>query len=385
MEVYTLDDLLRRQAVFDQFESLIWTERFVEEGDFELVIRSTHESRGAFVTNTFLAMNESYRVMRVDTVEDSVDTDGKATLTVKGLSIESIFRDRVAQESLGALKYPLVGTPANIARQVFADICVTKKLDINDGIPFYVPGNFFPTDTIGEPTAVVPMVLDPMTLYDALIKILKPYDLGFRLVRQFDTSKVYFNVYSGSDRTSSQSTLPAVVFSPDLENLQNTTALSTAAGAKNVAYVYSDYGNVKVYPLTVDPDVDGFERRILLVKADIEEGTPAPEAAALMTQIGEEELANHRAFSAFDGELNQHSTYRYGVDYQLGDLVELRNVDGATNNMRVTEQIFVSDSEGERSYPTLAINLFITPGSWIAWDYNQVWADLGPTEYWADA
>jgi hypothetical protein len=53
--------------------------------------------------------------------------------------------------------------------------------------------------------------------------------------------------------------------------------------------------------------------------------------------------------------------------------------------MQVSEQIFVCDGEGERSYPTLAINQFIMPGSWLAWDYNQVWIDLGATEYWANA
>jgi hypothetical protein len=35
----------------------------------------------------------------------------------------------------------------------------------------------------------------------------------------------------------------------------------------------------------------------------------------------------------------------------------------------------VSDQEGERSYPTLSLNLFITPGSWSSWDYGSQWQD----------
>ena len=74
-----------------------------------------------------------------------------------------------------------------------------------------------------------------------------------------------------------------------------------------------------------------------------------------------------------------NSPYPYEIAYQLGYLIEMRNIDGITNQMRVQEQIFVSDAAGERAYPTLAIDRFITPGSWFAWDFNQVWQDTDGT------
>jgi len=45
MEVYILDDLLRRTAVIDQFNSMIWTERWRDKGDFELVVNSSPAMR----------------------------------------------------------------------------------------------------------------------------------------------------------------------------------------------------------------------------------------------------------------------------------------------------------------------------------------------------
>jgi hypothetical protein len=97
------------------------------------------------------------------------------------------------------------------------------------------------------------------------------------------------------------------------------------------------------------------------------------------------ELSKNRQVSAFDGQITQYSDYKYGVDYQLGDLIEVRNTDGSTNKMRITEQIFVSDKEGDRTYPTLALNQFITPGSWLGWDFNQKWVDLDANMMtWAD-
>ena len=387
MEVYILDSLYRREKVIDRFESLIWTERFADLGDFQLSIHSTNESRSDLVAGKRLAVNDSYRVMTIETVENTVDEEGRALLKVKGKSLEGILEDRVAKGTMSDLttepKWSLTGTPGEIARKIFNDICVLGTLDPGDVIPFMMPGTIFPEDTIPEPTDVVTMDIPPMSVFAAVKEICDLYDLGFRLVRNFDTSQLYFDIYSGSDRTTLQTDLAPVVFAPDLDNLKNTTEFTTIAQNKNIAYVFSPVGFEVVVPQDVDPEVAGFERRVLLVQAD--DITDPYNASALMIQRGKEELSKNRSFSAFDGELNQNSEYKYGVHYNLGDLVEMRNSDGVTNNMRVTEQIFVSDKEGERSYPTLAINLFITPGSWLAWDYNQVWADLGLTEYWADA
>lgn len=387
MEIYTLDSLFRRILVVDRFESLIWTERFSAYGDFELQLHSTISNRNLFVPGVRIAINESYRVMMVETTEDITDDEGRQTLKVKGRSLEAILENRLAMAALTDLttdpKWILEGFPLDIATQLFHDICILGILDAGDIIAV-TEGSIFPTDTIPAPTDEIIYSIDPITLYQALKDLCDVYAMGFRLVRDLDTSILYFDVYMGSDRTTSQTALAAVVFSPDLENLRNTAQLTTIAVYKNVAYVISPVGHEVVYPTDVDPSIEGFERNVLIVKADdITDVIPA-DATAKMIQRGNEELAKNRRFTVFDGELAQTNQYKYGVDYNLGDLVELRNDEGTTAKMQITEQIFVSDKEGERSYPTLSINTFITPGSWLAWDFNQEWEDVGPTEYWED-
>jgi hypothetical protein len=381
MEVYTLDSLYRRIAVVDNHISLIWTERVSSIGDFELTLNSTLANRNLFKVGTRLAMNESYRLMVVETVEDSIDSEGRKTLTITGPSFEHILDDRVARGTLGDLtttpKWSLTGTPAEIMRQIFHDICVTGILDAGDIIAGITEGSdIFPTDTIDEPSDTITVEIDPTTVYQATAELASQYGLGFRLVWDFSTSLLYYDVYSGCDRTTQQNVLPAVVFSPDLDNLQNTTELTSIALFKNVAYVFSPVGHEVVYPLDVDPLIAGFERRVLLVKADDITDPDGPTASALMIQRGLDELAKNRNFQAFDGEISQNSQYKYGIDYNLGDVIEQRNTDGVTNQMQVSEQIFVSDKEGERSYPTLSLYKFITPGSWSGWDANQTWFDL---------
>lgn len=390
MEGYILDALYRRTRVIDKYESFIWTERYAAAGDFELKLHSNQENRNRFLAGTRLALDQSQRIMTIETVEDTTDSEGRNVLTLTGRSLEIVLDDRAP----GANSFPpdatprlsVNGLPAAILRKLFNDICILGTQSLSDRFPGVVMGRgIFPEDTIPEPIEPLVAEIELDSLYNITKTLCEAYDLGFRLVRNYDTTQLYYDVYSGSDRTSSQTTLAPVIFSPSLDNLQNTKALSSIALVKNYAFVISPRGHQIVWAQDVDPSrTSGFDRKMLLVKADNITDEDIDVANAKMVQRGREELAKYRSFSAFDGELNQNSKYKYGEHYHLGDLVELRNIDGATNRMRVTEQIFVSDAQGDRSYPTLSLNKYVAPGSWLSWDQNKVWEDAG-TEQWINA
>lgn len=379
MEIYTLDPLLRRQYVTDRFSSLIWTERWQSTGDFQLDVVSNPLNRSRFKPDTYLALNKSNYVMRVESVEDDVDTNGQKLLIIKGRSIEAILADRVAFSIEGNTtttpKWTITDTPAAVARKIYHDICVTGVLNTADIIPYVTEGTFMPASTIAEPIDPITLEMEPTTVYEAITQVCQSWALGFRMLRNGDLTQLYFDIYAGSDRTTAQTTLPPVVFAPELDNLQNTKELTTIDSTKNVAYVYSPAGFAEVYASGVDPAVEGLERRVLVVNAsDITSDNPNVTAA--LNQRGYQELAKYRVLQAFDGEISQNSQYVYGRDYNLGDLVETRNTDGVTNNMRVTEQIFVEDQNGERSYPTLTLNTFINTGSWLSWTSDKAWFDF---------
>lgn len=387
MDVYVLNSLFQHVDVVDDFISFIWTERFKRYGDFELIVHASSASRGKLPAGTRLAIERSKRVMVVETLEDTTDDEGRAIVKVIGASLEKVLDNRLARGVMGDLtltpKWILTGTPTAIARQIFHDICVTGILDPGDIIPGIIEASIFPADTIAEPTEVITVEIDPVTVYNALANLADIYDFGFRLVRDVDT-QLYFDIYMGSDRTTRQDVLPAVVFSPDMDNLQHSTELTSTALYKNVAYVLSAAGSVIVYPLDVDPEVEGFERNVLIVKAD-DIAVDDLDAEAKMTQRGLDELAKARRFTAFDGEISRANQYRYGTDMHLGDLVEIRKNSGGMTSMQISELIFIHDSEGEREYPTLTVNTYITPGSWLWWPYNQVWEDVDPDMDWEDA
>lgn len=389
MEVFILDDLFRRTGkVIDKYISLIWTERWRDKGDFQLVVTSNQENRTRFTGGTRLAFSESVYVMEIETAEDGTDDEGKSILKIAGPSIEDILDDRVAKGSMADLTteptWDITGTPAFVARKIFHDICVTGTLALTDIIPNVVENTL--TGTNPEPPDPITVNLEPQTVYQAIKDICANWNLGFRLVRLSDSSTLNFDIYPGSDRTTEQTILPAVIFSPGLDNLKNVKELKSVSGSKNVAYVFSPAGFKVVYSPNVDSSsLTGLTKRILVVNAtDITEDSTEDVDAALL-QRGIEELNKTKPVSQLDGEISQSSKYKYGVDYFLGDLVESRNIDGVHNIMRVEEQIFASDAQGIRSYPTLAIDTFINTGTWAAWMPGKHWADLSAdSTHWSD-
>lgn len=396
MEVLILDSLLRPVDVVDTFESMVFAERRKDLGDFELITLSTPENKKRFIPNTWLTIDKSRRIMRVETIEETVNDEMKTILKITGKEITKVLEMRAALKAIAgpgvAPVWVIEDQPADVMRYIFRQICVLGTVTADDIIPFIQDGlTQYPASTIPEPTDTILWEQKPASVFAAEKEIADIFDLGFRLYRDMNgLSKLYFDVYAGSDRTSAQSTNPPVIFSFDMDNLQGTRELSDISKEYNViqvVYIYKDITDTEV-ALTVEVfDVDGippegFDRKtkVLTITSIPEEITDIP---AFLYRAGLDELMKSRPIGAFDGEVSKISEYIYETHYYLGDVVELRSSTGATAYMTVEEYIFVEDLNGERSYPTFTVRKFIDPGTWASWRYDVDWVDMG-TETWAD-
>lgn len=378
MELYTLDGLLRRTEIVEGFESFIWTERYSDLGEMQIVLPATQQNRNLLPSGTYLGLSESRRVMRVETIENAGSETGEKTLTVLGKEISSIFKDRVATTAtagVAAGTWTSTGRPSAVIRNLFDYVCRNGTSGAGNQLPLLVPGSLYSAGNLPEDVASYVIERKRGDFYAAIKEIADVWDLGFRLYRGPDNGTLYFDVYKGNDRTTNQTLLPPVIFSEDLDSLHNVSELFSVANAKNVAEVYNGTYTVIVYSDGASVSTTGFGKRTLFVDASDLSGAQTTALTATLTQKGIEELAKNRSIAAFDGEITQLSPYKYSRDYDMGDLLEMRNSNGFTNQMMVTEQIFTSDATGERAYPTLTTKRFITPGSWLSWENSQVWLD----------
>lgn len=460
MELYTLDSLRRRESLVEGFESYIWTERYKDLGDIEIVLPSSQQYRNLLSSGTVLGLSESQRMMQIETIVDETAEDGTKTLKVNGTEITDILTNRVTGTGTAGIEpgtWTATGTPRQIIDKLFNYVIRTGSVSLQDKLPLLVTGSLNPAGNLPEDPNIYTIERKHSDLYSAIHEIADVWDLGFRLYKGPDDGKLYFEVYTGNDRTATQTILDPVIFSEDLESLQKISELSSIAKTKNVAHVVNNYRTEIVYAAGTDASTAGFAKRTLFVDAtditypkregEIAENvqqalnkasglkealdihkqalqkiismerldpgqattikaftasmvtktlitstektlidTAVNQSTALepaeaevmqlaMQQRGGEELAKYRSVSAFDGEITQLSPYKYNRHYSMGDLVEMRNATGLSNQMLVTEQIFVNDAQGERAYPTLTLRKFIMPATWLSWENAQVWLD----------
>ena len=84
MEVLVLDTEFRAVTVIDNFESLIWTDRYYEAGDFEIYTAATVEMLQVLKLDYYLWCKESEHVMIIEAIE--IKTDPEEGNKLVGLS-----------------------------------------------------------------------------------------------------------------------------------------------------------------------------------------------------------------------------------------------------------------------------------------------------------
>lgn len=385
MEIYTLNRFNRIDGIVEGIESFIWTERYSAYGDFQMVMPSTATNVQKFIPGVRLVHSLSDRVMTVKTVEKVLSPDGKKTLEIKGLSLESFLLDKVARRGKQTYPYNWVfsRTPSVTIRTAVREILIDGLTELNDRIDGLTINETPRPGSIVEPIEPINNDWKPQPLYDPIKLVADTWDLGFCITRNNETGVLVFECYTGYNRTSSQTTNEAVIFSASLDNLTNTREIKSNVDYKNVVLIYSEQRSpIEVYATGTTSSTKSEARRVIAVEASKLDGTPTEaQLLAHFHQEARQVLAAHRMVELFDGEISQFSPYVYGRDYGLGDLVEFQNDEGGANVMMVTEQIFALDGQGLRSYPTLTLHTYIQPGSWLAWDQNKEWDDL-TTEEW---
>ena len=74
----------------------------------------------------------------------------------------------------------------------------------------------------------------------------------------------------------------------------------------------------------------------------------------MLSQHGKEEIKKATETIQFNGEILNSNAYTYGVDYNLGDVVQVINEYGITGTAMITEITEVEDETGYSIYPTLS-------------------------------
>ena len=376
MDIYTLNRKFLRQDIIDGFNSVIWTERYYGDSEVELVVPATTEMIQKLVPGTFLSLDGSDEVMILETYNIEA-----GNLKVTGLSLLPWLNNRFVRTSPkhdDQYWYISGMPPGQVLWYIVNNMCVAGSPyltgSINTGIAnpqqLAIPGLILKDFDKAGGNISVGVPYGP--IYDALREIATTYEVGMQITLESASDTAYtlaFRTYRGLDRTSGQTLYPPVRFSPQLDSLTDIKELQSIAALKTLVYAFASNNPVDAndVPLATAPGVSalsgtqytGFDLRALLVfSSDITTdmvGGSAANLLAVLNSRAKDELNNNRFEKAVDGEIVPENQFKYGIHYNLGDVIEVQGNSEIISTSRVTEYIRSQDEAGERVYPTVAM------------------------------
>jgi len=373
MELTTLnpDRNYRPENLIDEFESAIWTERYFGDGDFTLTVPVDTEGFQYLTKGTLLQIDDSDVPMILET-RDIKDGILKAT----GIELTKWTNNRIIRTTSdhSVKEWVLTGrTPGQAISDIVTNFLMSSPYlngTINIGIPTFqvvlmpLPGLMLGDQYLAGAAGNYSVPFGPV--YDAVRAIAEPVDIGLRirLYAYEDYFMFNFDFYKGDDRTSDQTILPTIRFSPDMETFSDITDLESIADHKNWVYAFAGTTDMQALGPTAGwawsyaPPEQDFNLRVAMTYADNLDPAVVTTVAnlnAILQQKANEGLVAFKAAKLVDGEIIQTGQINYGTDYFLGDVVEVEGNTGIRQNARITEWIRSKDASGERAYPGLTM------------------------------
>ena len=354
MNIYVLNRSFERVAVIDAYSSVIWAERYYDIGDCELYMAASDELLDVLQAGFYLVREkdntgdgEYHHVMIISGVEIKANAEEGDKLIITGEDLKSILKRRVI-----ASQTVLSGSVAN---------CIARLLNENIISPTSARRqitNF----TLGTNALLnsysMEMQITGDVLAKAVAEICQNYGYGFDIY--IKNGNFVFYLYEGEDRSFDQSTNPHVVFSGDFDNLISSDYKQNSDTYSNAAYVAGEGEGTDRTIVSVGT-ATGLDRYELWVDARNASSNNGAISQAdyreMLAQEGTEKLSETVVTTSFEGEIDDAVNFKFGEDYFLGDLVQVRNEYGISAKTRVIEAI---ENEDEGGY-----NLVVTFSQWV--------------------
>ncbi len=327
----------------DAYDYLSWTRRYRRPGAWKAQINRYLPAAKEFIPGRVVHFkrNGEDRLGLIETRQISVDTSGRPSeqWTVAGREIIGILGDRLCLHgvSTGTGYDEQTGAAETVMRH-YVDANAINPADLARIVPFLA---LAPTDDGRGGTTSQKARFD--VLADLLESICAASGLGYRGRWSWDDRRLYFEVIEGVDRSGSVKLSPAlgnctIKGYHESTNLAPSVAVVAGQG-EAAARVVVDVGT--------GDGLIGLARRERFVDArDL-----ATEAE--LEQRGAEKLAEDGDTTTLEVEYIRTASYRYGEDFDLGDIVHVEYPDIAAMDARIVAITEEYTREGERLTLTL--------------------------------
>lgn len=347
MEILVLNTDYESVAVIDNYESMIWTDRYNAYGDFEIYFTIDSKLLEFLKEDYYLWLRDSEHCMIIENIKINSDVEEGNHMIVTGRSLESILERRIiwGQKVFTGNLQNAVHTMLN--ESIISPSISERKID-----------NFiFQASTDNKITGLtINTQYTGDDLYTVIKSLCEENNIGFKILLN-EENQFVFSLYAGADRSYGQTENPYVVFSTKFENLINSNYFSSKANLKTVALVAGE-GEGSARKTAIVGSGTGLNRRELFTDArDISSDTEDrilsdAEYTEQLKSRGTKDLAGHIATTAFEGEVEATRLFKYGEDFFIGDIVQIANEYGNKGTAYISELIISNSKDELLIYPT---------------------------------
>ena len=394
MQLYILDTNYDPVGYIDEADSIIWHKKFNELGECEIYLPCDVAMLGMLQKGYYIFRYDDDMFCKIESV--SIDTskeEGDYIIAV-GTDISTLLAGRIVRWQTA-----FSGTVGNFIKMLIETNVTNPKLEDGTEHASRKIANFvFDDSNLSELTDTIETSVHTDDLLQLIISTCKAYNYGFRTYYIPENKTLKLRVFKGIDRATS-TTDEYVEFSPAYGNIISSKYSTDDRSYKNVAYVSYKTSNDEVHLSSVTRDgeaepqgenrreifIDGtstsrsitleeleqmfpavkksdggyyyveevVEEEKIETKVATSEGTGEDEKITvtdytyllLINAIGKNALADNSRTDEFTGAVDMIDSYRYKIDYNIGDVVMVRNDYGISAIAQITEIIESQDND----------------------------------------
>ena len=303
MEIRVYDIDFKRLNQIDNFNYLIWTRKYNEVGEFELLLPLTTKNRKLFIPGNVISKAGALEAGVIEDIE--IKEGDENTILIKGRFLESYLQRYLIKEKMN-----FNGRVEEAVKKIIAS-------------HFPVPGVIVTTDNSFPEKVSFQVTLK--NVYTIISKLSKGSQIGFRMRPDFKAKKIYFEMYKGIDRSTNKK---SVQFSEKYGNVNNVEYKYNDQKFANVAIVGGEgEGPDRKYVTVGANELTGLDKREIFVDAkDIRmgEGMTPEEYTELLRERGRQKLSESVVAESIEVQTLEEGNFIYKKDYDLGDIVSVK-------------------------------------------------------------
>lgn len=355
IDVKIMDSNFQLIGIIDAYESLIWTERYYEAGDFEIYLEPNDDTFYLIENGAYAMIDGSNAVMVMEKSGYQTDNEDGDKMLISGRGLSSILDRRIIweQTEIGQGDFKNLQTAI---RKLINESIISPKIEERK-----IPNFFFVVST-DERVTSIELDDDEVaqyygdSLYESIASLCENHKIGFRIDLD-DENNFQFLLYKGNDRSYGQNENPYVVFSDEFDNVATFSYTKDNADYRNVALVVGEENGSSKTNVVIG-DASGLDRREYYDNAGSEVSKTVNGKTLTVNEYktrlgahGADQLEKHRVQEECECEVDP-DIFVANQDYWIGDIIQLGMKYGISVKARVIEIIYNLDESGYKVYPT---------------------------------